>query len=454
MNQYTKFRGIVVPLKIVAIFMALMLAPAACTSPAPTVDPTRTPFPAVTATPAPAGTPLPEVTPPAGLKEKLAAVAAEVSTERGLAAPGVEPKFLSRTELEARYKEELQDGEYLKSIGELQDILELLGVLEPGVDLAGTYDGLLSQNVQGFFDTESGEMVVVGDGQAFGGLEEMTFAHEFTHALQQARFDIHRMMEDRKDNSEAAAGLTALVEGDANLAMYNYIFKHYTLEQVVNFGAGEPRPSIEAAPSFLVDSLYFPYQEGFAFVSNLFASGGWAAVNRAYDNPPVSTSQVMHPDKYRAGIAPVPVALPDLAGALGAGWSSRRADSFGEFDLRSVLKTHILSSDASRGAAGWASDRFELLAGPSSGTAPSDRQRALVDVAVWDNDAEATGFVVAYNQLLQARGDSPQRTATSLSWTRGGHTCTLQVEGSQTLLIIAPDGDSHERLQVLFPAFR
>src|SRR5207248_1845820 len=59
-------------------------------------------------------------------------------------------------------------------------------------------------------------------------------------------------------------------------------------------------------------AAYFPYQEGAAFVTQLYQNGGWNTVDAAFKNPPRSTEQVLHPAHYFSGDAPKRIQLPAL----------------------------------------------------------------------------------------------------------------------------------------------
>ena len=63
----------------------------------------------------------------------------------------------------------------------------------------------------------------------------------------------------------------------------------------------------------LTESLSAPYTDGFAFVQERRHLGGWAAVDAAFRDLPVSTEQILHPEKYDAHELPIPVAVPPMA---------------------------------------------------------------------------------------------------------------------------------------------
>ena len=88
-------------------------------------------------------------------------------------------------------------------------------------------------------------------------------------------------------------------------------------------------------PPVLRESLLFPYTGGLTFTQRLHGAGGWEAVNDAFAKPPASTEQILHPEKYDSGEAPLEVDLPDdLAARMGAGWKVGLEDTLGEFQLK------------------------------------------------------------------------------------------------------------------------
>jgi hypothetical protein len=172
----------------------------------------------------------------------------------------------------------------------------------------------------------------------------------------------------------------------------------------------EVTASLDAMPAVLRESLMFPYTGGLAFVQALQTSGGWGAVNDAYSNPPASTEQIVHPEKYVAGEKPVDVTLPeDLAAKMGDGWKVGLEDTLGEFQLKVWLDQApkvdgAPSADAA--AAGWGGDRVALLDGPSGAW-------AIAMNTAWDTPDDASEFIAAARGMVDSLPNGGTVEATS-----------------------------------------
>jgi hypothetical protein len=68
----------------------------------------------------------------------------------------------------------------------------VFGLIEPGTDLGDLQVDLLGDQILGYYDPETDEMVVVltNDGEELSAIDEITFAHETVHALQDQHFDL------------------------------------------------------------------------------------------------------------------------------------------------------------------------------------------------------------------------------------------------------------------------
>jgi hypothetical protein len=136
-----------------------------------------------------------------------------------------------------------------------------------------------------------------------------------------------------------------------------------------------------------------------AFVASIIASGGYDAVNAAFSDPPASTEQVIHPDKYTAHELPLEVnPAADLATKPPSGWSEAARDTLGELTLRVWLNTGgVTAPDAATATAGWGGDRLVLFAGPGGAT-------ALALETIWDTAADATEFAAGATRALAGHG--------------------------------------------------
>ena len=105
--------------------------------------------------------------------------------------------------------------------------------------------------------------------------------------------------------------------------------------------------AFRAAPHVVQSTYAFPYREGVRFVGGLFSDGGWPSVNAAFADPPRSTEQVLHPEKYVEGEEPALVEIIGLGEALGEEWTLVVEDTFGEFLLRLYLETGFSRQKAS-----------------------------------------------------------------------------------------------------------
>src|SRR5258708_40292963 len=130
-------------------------------------------------------------------------------------------------------------------------------------------------------------------------------------------------------------------------------------------------PDVDSMPLVLREESYFPYTAGPAFIVELLGedavreavqrgTGYGAHVSPLFQNPPTSTAQVLHPEKYRQGTQPVEITLPDLAPALGNGWEALDQDVLGEIDHRILIAQDLDPDTAQRAASGRAGDPFAL----------------------------------------------------------------------------------------------
>lgn len=318
---------------------------------------------------------------------------------------------LTREELTAYYEKnnaELSDKDR-KQLETMNKIFRLLHLIGPEVDLLGSVTGMESSEVVGMYSNTDDKLVLVTDGEPDLNIDdEVTLAHEYVHCFQYDAFDLKRLgklgdkEKDNKANTEYRTTIEALMEGDATLSSISYAGAKLGEEGFNNWINSVREASSGAEkdkyPPALERYFNFPYDQGTDFALYLWQKGGWEELNKAYDNPPSTTEQILHPDKYLVGEKAEDLKLPDLSHDLGKGWKQFDDGVFGEFDVYNYLLT-ILGDEglASRAAAGWGGGRVVTYSNKD------DPERVLMHIVLtWDTPADATEFLAAYLSSVQA----------------------------------------------------
>ena len=323
----------------------------------------------------------------------MAEIEASVPPVRQLEARGEVPNRIVdeaglRDDLERFIAEAATPAEYAAQAR----IGQRMGFFPAGTDLAAVQLELLGDQVLGYYDDDRKEMTVVQRGGAFGPLERVTLAHETTHALQDQHFDLDTLDQEDLTNGDRSLARTALVEGDASLLTQQWALGNLTLEELLAITKSALDPAqtdvLARVPRLVSRQLEFPYAEGLTFATDLYGRGGWAAVDAAYKEPPDSTEQVLHPEKYVAREAPIDVAATVRPKDLGKGWKRAWVDTMGELAMSVWLEPTAGIATAQAVAAGWGGDRVVMLEGPDD--------TWLIDwPTAWDTPADADAFAAA-----------------------------------------------------------
>jgi hypothetical protein len=376
------------------VALVAVLAFAACGPTPPVATPSPSPAPTPSAV---AGGPSPSATTPQDPAAIYAAIEPQVVAIRGLEpkAP-VEPKILDAAGIQKFVKDSFSKDNPPEVVAANGRLLITLGLLDPTASLQDLYIELLGSQVAGLYNPDDKQLYVVSKSGAIGPTEKVTFSHEYTHALQDQNFDLKGLALDQIGDGDRGIARLSLVEGDATLVMSYWATANLTQAETFQMLGESLDPAntkiLNEMPAVLRESLLFPYTSGLAFVQGLQAGGGWQAVNDAFGKPPASTEQLLHPDKYASGEAPVKVDLPtDLATRLGAGWKVGLEDTLGEFQLKVWLGNASGgkgAGGAGAAAAGWGGDRVALLDGPNGAA-------AVVISTTWDTPQDALEFASA-----------------------------------------------------------
>lgn len=371
-----------------------------------------------------------------------AAVRARILTAiediRGLEAQTpITPTLLSRADYTERLQSEFEADLDRAEIANTTLALYALNFVPRDFDLYSTYLRLYSAGVAGFYDSTTNEFVVISDDETLSVAEQVTHAHEFVHALQDQYFNLDEL--DAPDlDSEASAALRALAEGEARFVENIYITQYLSraeLTQLFQDAADSDTPDLTAIPQFMLDDLLFSYTAGLEFVAALHDTGGFDAIGDAWAEPPQSTEQILHPDRYLTGDAPQLVSLVPLTDTLGTGWRRVEDEILGEFYLREYLGQELSAGLVDRAATGWGGDRLAVYY--------RERPDATVMALrlTWDAPTDSQEFADAYEQYAGRVYNTPGQTLDSgtICWQGTDVTCLAHGTDGDILIVRAPD---------------
>ena len=238
----------------------------------------------------------------------------------------------------------------------------MLGMLDPGTDLYTLLIDLYAEQVAGFYDGDAEEMVVPAAPEGFTPLQRITVLHELVHALTDQHFDFNDGYEVLIDDGtgDDASAFQALIEGDATRSQFVYLEGMSPTEavQAATEALSYDSSVLDSIPSWMQADLTFPYDQGLVFVDAIVSTGGLAAVDEAYQEPPATTEQILDVAKYNRNEQPRD--LPPLTVDL-EGWTLHDEATLGEWGLRLVISDSVLPGEATQAAAGWGNDTYRVF---------------------------------------------------------------------------------------------
>jgi hypothetical protein len=371
---------------------------------------------------------------------------------RGIASAGPPPPLLVRSRADNRrfIEQEINRRYSAAQLEAERKSMVAWGVLPPDYDLQRLYVDLLEEQVSAYYDPR-GKVMVVGD---WLPLEQQRAAlmHELVHALQDRELSIDAFIAPDPGHGDRLLARQALVEGEAVALTFDLLLKPQStdLSRLPDLAmtqgliaASAGGPVIAKAPKFVRDLLLFPYVEGLGFVYQLRKRQPWSAMATLYRDPPQSTTQILHPDKYLdAREDPVAVTIPDLSPLL-PGTRHVSDDDLGEFSLGAVLALHMGDPDGPRAAVGWRGDRYRIW--------EDDRGRFIIAYRVAVTTPQvATALADQLRASVERRhpelaGKASLRADGVVTWSTDGRTYAVERRGASIVLLEGFPGSALDR---------
>lgn len=379
---------------IAAWLAGFALAMVACTftigTPPPSPDPSPSPVPMGPGSAAAAMSALCDVpktgsgsgvTPEGPTAPAIATVEQQVEKVRGLRYTShVAVTPLTQEQIDRRLQKNFDKSYPVDFYDRRSQAWGTIGVIPAGASLREALLAFRTGQVVGFYNPANQQLVYIGDTD-LDQTERFILAHELTHALDDQHFGLKRLdaIGARCDDEVFTAGLGA-IEGSAQYFATQVLMR---FPSDAPLGGGGDGGSLDDVPPFITALELWPYEAGIAFIRHLDEAGGTAQVDGALTTFPVSTEQIMHPERW-PNDTPQPVDVPDLAAALGADWHDLDVMTVGEAWLQLMLALRLDDGVAEAAAAGWDGGLYRAW---TDGT-----HTAVVLRTVWDSTDDAQEF--------------------------------------------------------------
>ncbi len=362
-------------------------------------------------------------------------------------------------------EEEGMDEEQRELLASAVKTLALFRLGSPELDLVGVYLDVMQEQLGGYYDPDMRELVLVRREGVFGGHEvgesseeEEVAAHELVHALQDQHFDLWQMRNRDFHDDDVETAIISLVEGDASYAMLFFLTPelpadadHALLGLAESlFWDDASGGAIDGMPRIMRDNLYFPYTQGLIFGSELQRARGWKGMDEALRSPPMSTEQILHPERYFGDRPdwPTRLELPELSSVFGEGWREVDTNTMGEMGVRSffhqVLPGLSREERATLGE-GWDGDRYQVLE-------HEDGRLSGVWALTFDGPSDAAEFTISTMRWIdQVAGRERRRMKRKAIWWEGGDTtwALSQVSSEVRVLMDVPPESARQVMKAI-----
>jgi len=291
-------------------------------------------------------------------------------------------------------------------IFELEQAYKQLGLLNAGDDFKTALSKYYRLEQLISYDSEKNRLLIVADALSLGAqlpapysraASELPVTMGIVQVLQEQHFQwqekiTRTAIEDARLAYRAVAGgdavLTALALGsDGDLGAPSHLA---TARQV----SLQMDKLARDLPSFLRKQLMLPFREGSDFVAWAIKAKGPAGINALYANPPASTAQILHPERYYLSVQ-----TPQRFSPTGLLHHMETPvlfeQSLGEYLVRGLLETENTLAASSQIAAGWRGDQlFSFADGGFQTTAW---------YSAWGSADQAAAFQRAFQTVAEKR---------------------------------------------------
>lgn len=311
--------------------------------------------------------------------------------------------LITRDQVNQYLKEQIAQSVKPEEIRVEEVTLKKFGFVPPDFDLRKTTIDLLTEQAAAFYDFKRKKLFI--SDWATVNMRDVALIHELAHALADQNFPIQKFTDKGADNSEASLAREAVVEGQASWLMLEVgarrtgktLADPQTAREYLDTTGGDSKqddyPVFNSAPLYLRRTLMFPYDEGEKFQQAVFLHDGTEAFARVFRDPPTSTAQIEHPERYfehtqlTTPVLPKPIkhARGFVTGQMGELETRILLEQYAGSEIADQLGPKLKGSDY----------RIDEI--------KSEHRLTLVYASEWSDNDAAMQYFEAYKKILRAK---------------------------------------------------
>jgi len=342
------------------------------------------------------------------------------------------------TPKEDQFSKSLFGSSNEKDIITNRDLRFAIGLKKEFEDNVLTQEKQKKTKINGYYDTGNNWIVIPFK----GSIKEDTLAHELTHALQDQYYDLEAfIIEGLKRSFDERKAREAVYESDAELMRIIYManknnkeipedtkYLDYPTKYIKEYlnGADEKWSEGSTSPYELNDTNYlFTYVLTIPFLRHSMEDQGERA-EILFNAPPISTEQVLHPEKYESGEKGKTFdefsvnSLDSFFSKVNYKQVDDQYQSLGELGLTSLLSVNDMEITPPEGdskwakvnnldetpfdnAFGWNGDR-SLVYSPTEKSSEFDwKDTVFILISNWDNADDANNYFENLDRMIKAK---------------------------------------------------
>jgi hypothetical protein len=342
--------------------------------------------------------------PASGLCAQAGKIAGELAQISGLKLHHPVPcDFISKEKVNEFLKKRVKDVSSPEELRAEELTLKKFGLVPPDFKLADTTVDLLTEQAAAFYDYDKKKLFITDTTSSEN--QEPVLAHELSHAIADQNFNLGRYIRQGRKSDDGSTARLAVMEGQATWLMSEYLARKLgqslrsspALARMMSrvTEGGSQFPVFDQAPLYLRLTLVFPYTDGMIFQNDVLAHDGDQAFAEVFRHAPITTQQIIHPEKYFDHTDPTSPELPDPR--LPPGYKPLVGGTLGELDHAVLLEQFVGKPRAQEIAPHWRGSNFELR------ERKKDAGLVLLYAVEWDSQEIARAYFLAYRQALEKK---------------------------------------------------